>query len=163
MESRADVYYTRKNQEVTCRHLRRRHHLARQLDGPEILPGPLMPIRNTRRPFDNRRVRRATQQALIRETSKLFRAEKDKRGRPWKPLSPAYASRKRGPQILIETGRLVKSLLRTRGKDVFFRARGRKAEWGTTVPYAGPVTAIRDFLPAVTRDVVRAIIREVVR
>ena len=122
-----------------------------------------MPIRNLRRPFDNPRVRRAVQDAFIRETKRLFRAESDKRGRPWKPLSSEYARRKRGPQILIETRRLVRSLTRRRGPGVFFRARGAKAEWGTTVPYAAPVQAVRDFLPAVTKDVVRAMVREIAR
>ncbi len=99
------------------------------------------------KPFSRRKkLGRAFQQCFIEETKQMFARQQGPDGQPWAPLTPAYAARKQGPQILIETGRLYDSLTRRKDPDHLFRGRGNKLRLGTKVPYAAAVNARRPFL-----------------
>ena len=84
---------------------------------------------------------------LFRIVLIAFAEEATPEGRKWPPLSPAYAARKQGPQMLVETGRLYQSLIDDDDSDHIFRGRNRKLQLGTKVPYAGYATERRPVLP----------------
>ena len=71
---------------------------------------------------------------LIEATRKNFASESDD-GRPWQPLSPEYAARKQGPQILIETRAMFRSLV-SRTARTIYRVTPNSLTWGTSDPKA---------------------------
>ena len=71
---------------------------------------------------------------LIEATRTNFASESDD-GRPWKPLSPEYAARKQGPQILIETRAMFRSLV-SRTAQTIYRVIPNRLVWGTSDPKA---------------------------
>ena len=71
---------------------------------------------------------------LIEATRKNFVSESDD-GRPWQSLSPAYAARKKGPQILIETRAMFRSLV-SRTARTIYRVAPNSLVWGTSDPKA---------------------------
>lgn len=70
---------------------------------------------------------RAYGRAIKRSTERRFEADFDVNGRPFTPLSEAYAKTKKGPNILVETGSLRSSLVVNARKGV--------ADMGTPIVY----------------------------
>ena len=103
---------------------------------------------------------------LIALTIKNFATRSDD-GRPWAPLSPDYAARKKGPQILVETAEMFHSLI-ARTRHTVYRVTNGRIVWGTRDPKAkyhqhdniGTSPPGRPFMPR-PRRVIRPAIRRV--
>ena len=88
-------------------------------------------------------------------------------GSAWKPLSEAYAKRKKGPQILVEDGHLRRSLLGRTAHSIWKVAKKRLV-WGTRDPKAkyhnhynvGGRMPSRPFMPRVAK-LVKPITRQI--
>ena len=95
-------------------------------------------MRIRRRATDMRPIFSGVAEAFADMESRLFASEGSSGGRTWAPLSPSYSawkvSRGRSGQILVDTGRLRRSLTqRPFGHEVITPQR---FEFGTDVPYA---------------------------
>lgn len=86
-----------------------------------------------------------------------FASESDD-GTPWVPLSPDYAARKKGPQILIEAGEMISSLLGRTAHSIYSVSPLRLI-YGTSDPKAkyhnhddlGAIPPGRYFMPRASR------------
>lgn len=116
--------------------------------------------RDLRRPF--RKTGKALQREFMRQSQSIFDRQASPDGEPWAPLSPEYARRKRGPQILVETGRLRDSLI-NESADTIFNVRGKTIELGTSVEYAAPNHATRPFLANDSEKFAEVFIEELFR
>lgn len=98
-------------------------------------------------PWRNRALRGSVQRAFIEATQERFDAQSSADGAPWRALTPEYARRKRGPQILVETGNLLRSLTSPRHAQHVIEYRRRELTLGTSVDYAAANHLTRPFTP----------------
>ena len=121
--------------------------------------------RRARRPITSRVAADIDRVFRIKQRE-LFDREESADGTPWQPVTPALAAYKRenNLQILIDSGRLFRSLTRTNrsNSEHLFRFTPRRLDIGTTVPYAIYQQRVRPFLPDVSRESARILARYLV-
>lgn len=77
----------------------------------------------------------------------------------WPPLDPETLARRSGlsTRMLVETGRLRRSLTATGARDAIRSLRPGELVWGTRTPYAVHVARRRDPMPELDGDLVEEI------
>ena len=101
---------------------------------------------------------RAIQAVFLAQTQRVFDSQGASIKAPWEPLSPVYANRKRGPQILIETGRLIGSVTNKKHPEAVYEESRRNLIIGTSVPYAFYVNQRRQFFSVFPRPMTEAFV-----
>lgn len=117
--------------------------------------------RNLRTPF--RPSSKRLQQYFNRAIQGNFRRQAGPEGQPWKPLTPEYAARKRGPQILVETGRLLRSLTVPNDPDGIYDVGRREVVFGSNVPYSYYAARERPYLYVDAEEVAEVVKEGLVR
>ena len=111
--------------------------------------------RNLRAPF--RPSAKRLQRELNSQLSGNFDRQAGPDGAPWKPLTPEYARRKRGPQILVETGRLKRSLTVPNDPEGIFEVGRRDVVFGTSVPYSYYANREREYFYVDTEKIAEVV------
>ena len=111
------------------------------------------------------RVNLEVQDLFDERVQELFRNSMEDSGRRWRTLAESTLRFKRGPRMLIETGKLYRSLTNRNSRFAvrLVSRRGTVLELGTKAEYAKHVNKVRPFLPFRTRRTRRAMANRVLR